>query len=369
MMKTVAMDTNRRRSAESPLAPSGLLEWPLRGADRLVAFVRRRLPPGARLGAGHSEFSQLARQGEDWPLEQVQEYQLKQLRQTLIQAGNYCPYYQQSFSKAAFRPENLRRLEDLEECPLLDRMAPFVHREALRSKGVPADQRVPGPTGRWLQKGVCLPKARAFLEVQWKRAGWFQGARLAVLNDEGRAGAGYDAGRDWLVLDSGLFRPERLPEGLRLIESFAPQFVCLTPATGQRLASALAQAGGSWSSRLRGVFCGPGFLPEADKERLSGIFLCGVHCWYWPGELTVLAGQGQASRLLYFWPQCGRVEFGPPDAAGWSEIIATSFHNKVMPLIRWRTGDFARLADPRRDGDLERPWPAVSEIRTAAAPA
>jgi phenylacetate-CoA ligase len=33
-----------------------------------------------------------------------------------------------------------------------------------------------------------------------------------------------------------------------------------------------------------------------------------------------------------------------------------------MPLIRYRTGDYVRLADPLRDGALEFPWPAVSEI-------
>ena len=33
-----------------------------------------------------------------------------------------------------------------------------------------------------------------------------------------------------------------------------------------------------------------------------------------------------------------------------------------MPLIRYRTGDYVRLANPETDGELEFPWPAVSEI-------
>jgi phenylacetate-CoA ligase len=33
-----------------------------------------------------------------------------------------------------------------------------------------------------------------------------------------------------------------------------------------------------------------------------------------------------------------------------------------MPLIRYRTGDYVRLADPRVDGELEFPWPAASAV-------
>jgi len=33
-----------------------------------------------------------------------------------------------------------------------------------------------------------------------------------------------------------------------------------------------------------------------------------------------------------------------------------------MPLIRYRTGDYVRLADPHVDGELEYPWPAASAV-------
>ena len=72
--------------------------------------------------------------------------------------------------------------------------------------------------------------------------------------------------------------------------------------------------------------------------------------------------EGAKTELFYFVPQYGFVEFGPPDAEGLCEVIGTSFHNLAMPLIRYRTGDYVRLADPKTDGELEFPWPAVSEI-------
>ncbi|MFN7139862.1 MAG: hypothetical protein ACK4UN_11040, partial [Limisphaerales bacterium] len=67
------------------------------------------------------------------------------------------------------------------------------------------------------------------------------------------------------------------------------------------------------------------------------------------------------SELFYFWPQYGFVEFGPPDQDGLQEVIGTSFHNLVMPLIRYRTGDYVRLSD-MPDSEKEFPWPAAVEI-------
>jgi len=65
----------------------------------------------------------------------------------------------------------------------------------------------------------------------------------------------------------------------------------------------------------------------------------------------VLAAQGRQSDHLYFWPTYGFVEFGAEDAEGHREVIGTSFHNHVMPLVRYRTGDFVKLARPR-DGEF-----------------
>jgi phenylacetate-CoA ligase len=73
----------------------------------------------------------------------------------------------------------------------------------------------------------------------------------------------------------------------------------------------------------------------------------------------VLAGQGRQSNLLHFWPGYGYVEFGAPNEEGFQEVIGTTFHNHVMPLVRYRTGDYVKVAP---QGAGERPWPAVEAV-------
>src|SRR5205823_4301637 len=137
-------------------------------------------------------------------------------RIVLHHAANYCPYYQKSFTRAAFRPEAVRTLDDMASCPFLEKQDLIDHREELASTSVPASQRLyittggstGVPVGFYLQKGISRPKEQAFLESMWKRGGYSDGARLALLRGHvtsSKAAGGissYDATRDWLMLSS-----------------------------------------------------------------------------------------------------------------------------------------------------------------------
>ncbi len=346
------------------------------GLKRAIGWTYRQLPTGFRLGARYAEFRQLTQDVETWTPDEIRDYQVKHLRQTLIQAGNYCPFYQERFAKAGFRPELLKSTEDLSECPLLTKQDLLEHRESMVSSAVSKKQRLyittggstGVPVGFYLEKGVSRPKEQAFLEAQWKRAGYFDGARLAVIRGHvtsDRSGgkiASYDATRDWLMLSSYHLTEERLPEYVAAIERFKPDLLHAYPSAALQLAEFLERAGQTWHVPLRGLLAGSERLTLPQKRLLERVFKCRVYRWYGHSERAVLAGEGRTSDLFYFWPTYGFTEFGPVNEDGLCEVIGTSFHNLAMPLIRYRTGDYVRLADPRTDGELEFPWPAASAV-------
>jgi phenylacetate-CoA ligase len=207
------------------------------------------------------------------------------------------------------------------------------------------------PVGFYLQKGVSRPKEQAFLEAMWRRAGYFDGARLAVIRGHvtsdkanGRI-TSYDATRDWLMLSSYHLTAERLSEYLDAIEKFKPDLLHAYPSAALQLAEFFEKAGQTWRLPLRAVLCGSERLTVPQKRLLERVFKCRIYRWYGHSERVVLAGEGRTSELFYFWPQYGFVEFGPPEEEGLREVIGTSFHNLVMPLIRYRTGDYVRLAE------------------------
>ena len=332
----------------------------------------RCLPKSFRLGARFGEFEKLARDGEAWSAEQIREYQFKQLRSVLIQAASHCVFYQRSFFRAHFRPEEFRSLDDLQKVPLLEKASLQESPLEFVSSVLPESQRLfmttggstGTPVGFFLQKGVSRPKEQAFLEAMWRRAGWSDGARVAVIrghvtSSEAAGKIVYrDHTRNWLMLSSYHLTAERLPEYLDALEKFQPELLHAYPSAALQLAEFLEKAGQSWRTPLRALLCGSEQLTLPQKRLLERVFGCRVFRWYGHSERVVLAGEGRGSELFHFWPQYGFVEFGPPDTDGLREVIGTSFHNLVMPLIRYRTGDYVRLAN--EPGEF--PWPVVSEI-------
>jgi phenylacetate-CoA ligase len=346
------------------------------GLKSALGSTYRHLPRRVRFGARYSEFRELASQVESWSAEQIADYQLAQLKMVLVHAARHSPFYARRFAEAGFKPEGLADLSDLGSCPYLTKadmareLGSIVADTPSRSARL--YMTTGGTTGTpvafYLHKGVSRPKEQAFLEAQWRRAGYFDGARLAVLRaqvvtQQAHGNIAYhDATRDWLMLSSYHLTPERLPEYLYHVRRFRPDMLHAYPSTALQLAALLDQAGERWPVPLLGLLAGSERLTAPQRQLLQEAFGCPVYHWYGHRERAVMAGEGRTAGLLYFWPTYGYVEFGPPDATGLCEVIGTSFHNLVMPLVRYRTGDYVRLYDPAVDGAKELDWPAVRNV-------
>lgn len=344
------------------------------GLKKSIGTAYRHLPRGWRLGRRFGEFEKLSRDVETWSPDQIRDYQLRQLRQVLNHASTYSEFYQRTFFQAGFRPDLLRDLEDLKKCPLIEKFDVQEHADEMVCAHLPARQRLyittggstGVPVGFYLQKGVSRPKEQAFLDAMWRRAGYEGGDRLAVIRGHvtseqaGGRITSRDYTRDWLMLSSYHLTRERLPEYLEALETFKPDILHAYPSAALLLAEYLDTAGQSWRLPLKCVLCGSERLTIPQKRLLERTFKTRVYRWYGHSERVVLAGEGCHSELFHFWPTYGFVEFGPPDEEGLREVIGTSFHNLAMPLIRYRTGDYVRLAGEKDKREF--PWPAAVEV-------
>ncbi len=336
----------------------------------LAGRAYRLLPTRWRQGRAYARFQQEAADSTTWDAQTLRRYQVQALRDSLL-AAEKAPLYARRFAEAGVRAADFETLEQLQAYPLLTKQDLLEHREALVNPTIPAHERLylttggssGVPVGFYLHKGISRPKEQAYLETQWARRGYRHGDRVAVIRGgvtSSRAQGSiqsYDATRGWLILSSYHLTLERLPEYVAALNRFRPQHLHAYPSAALMLARGLQQLGLKLAFPLTSLLCGSEKLERESQRELEGFFGCRVFHWYGHSERVVLAGQGCESDHLFFWPGYGYVEFGPADENGHREIIGTSFHNHVMPLIRYRTGDYVRFP-AARSGEL----PGLVEI-------
>src|SRR5436190_7566282 len=82
-------------------------------------------------------------------------------------------------------------------------------------------------------------------------------------------------------------------------------------------------------------------------------------------ETVAAASECEAGRL-HLWPEAGWLEIinnnqaAPSGEVG--DLICTSLYNTDMPLIRYRVGDRAALADPHQSCSCGRHLPQISAL-------
>ncbi len=98
------------------------------------------------------------------------------------------------------------------------------------------------------------------------------------------------------------------------------------------------------------VFESSGELMEPyQREKIATVLRCKVVNRYGLAELGVMAydldgGQGQGMQVLESEGWAETAPIGDDSAAaGFEELVFTGFRNRLMPLLRYRTGDLAKL--------------------------
>lgn len=101
---------------------------------------------------------------------------------------------------------------------------------------------------------------------------------------------------------------------------------------------------------VREIMLGSEGANDGLKEELAEFFGAKVIAWYGLSEKVVLAFDAQASGRFISYTSYGYPRIVDAGADGVGEIVGTTFVNKAMPLVNFRTGDYGRIV--REDGKL-----------------
>jgi phenylacetate-CoA ligase len=256
--------------------------------------------------------------------------------------------------------------ELLARMPLLDKAAIKRNPDAYVSSAIPASARLKAVTGGssrdplqfYLQKHVTRPKEYAFMHEFRARAG--SDGTEPTLALRGRPVPGAGSGRLWtyepikrqLIFSSAHLDAVHMPRYAEALALHRPRFVEAFPSVLYLLARWLVEHPvPAFTGNVRGVMLYSETVYPFQMKLFRDVFRCPVLAHYGHSERVLMAATMPDDDRYFFWPQYGWFELcgadgrpvREPGVVG--EIVGTSFDNRAMPFVRYRTGDMAMLSD------------------------
>ena len=353
------------------------LPYPL---QKSIKYIYGVVPPRFRYGKVFWDTYNFLQESQWWSKEKLEEYQMEQLTKLLNHAYKNVPYYTKVFNERGLKPKSIQCLEDLRKLPHLtkeivrnnldDLIAQNYSKLKLQYYTTGGSAGI--PLRSYHEKGVSSAKELAFMLTQWNRVGFKFDSRCVVLrgNIVKSAAKGkfweYDPINKNLILSSYHLTDENIPEYIKRIRGFKPDFIQAYPSVITILAKFMKEHNIEPFPSVMALLCGSESLYTWQRKLLEEVFQCRVYSWYGHSEQAVLAGECEKSIHYHIFPEYGFVELIDKngdlviieDELG--EIVATSFSNFICPLIRYRTMDSAMLTNTKCE--CGRNYPLIKKI-------
>lgn len=310
-----------------------------------------------------------------WPTERRDRYVFEHLRQTLIRAWEGSPYYRGLFDRIGFDPRvDFHSTSDLARLPVVTKSDVRAHINEMIDHRYEAGSTVShtsGSTGEPLEMRLnesflAFDSACAFRHWSW--AGYtfrapFAALRTYVPAHESDPLWRQDRINNTLYLSAYHLSPTNCPEYLKQLLKFRPYFIRGYPSS----VSVLAEYAYLYGERLdfvRGIFTSSETLLPGERDRIENTFGKKLFNWYGMTEPAVIITECEKHEGMHVNWEYGYAEFQPSDDLPPNEfrLIATGFHNPVMPFVRYETGDVIRLFETPRNCSCGRNLPLVHSI-------
>jgi phenylacetate-CoA ligase len=217
-----------------------------------------------------------------------------------------------------------------------------------------------GSTGQpmvfYIDRFFTRQAEKAFMFDQWSRIGYKFGDK--IYNIRGRTPKKskfihHDKIFNIYFASSFDLTAKNLSLYIDSINAIKPDFLHGYPSTIYQLAVMIESDRRRPDHRVKAVLCCSEKLFDFQRDKIESVFGCRVYTWYGHSEYLALGGACEHSNTLHFYPQYGYTEListGLCDKKGNKifEIVATGFNNRVMPMIRYQTGDYAIKSDRKQ---------------------
>ncbi len=335
---------------------------PVRSA---LGGVLSAVPPRVLLGKRFRKNLEFVKAAQGWPWERTIAYQRDQLRSICAIAAR-TPFYREVFRRAGMEPGDLRKPEDVAGLPLIDRDTVREHAREMcavdPSSAMVERVSTGGTSGVPLSFLIGVDRSLieyAYLVSGWERAGYRLGMPMAVLRGRTVAkGANglrheYDPLFRHHYYSSFHMTDEDMRGYLAHMWRLGPFFLHVYPSSVAALARFVQRSGEQPPENLRGILAESEIVYPGQRTFVREVFGSPYFSSYGHTEKLVAAAGCEHSTNYHVWGTYGYLELldendKPVRSPGQrGEIVGTGFINRVMPFLRYRTGDFATYVADR----------------------
>lgn len=288
--------------------------------------------------------------------DKIQEFQKLKLHKLLIYALEKIPFYKKNVSHAFNNYEDpfilLKKFPIINKKIINTQLHEFLLNSFFRKMKVTTGGSTGEPFCFYMDRFVTRQKEKGFIHDQWKRVGYKFGD--PIFNLRGRTPSSnkfvhHDCFFNIFYASSFNLNKSSLHEYISAINRIKPKFIHGYPSTIYQLSILMKSTKQKLDFQPIAVFCGSEKFYDYQRKLIESVFGCQAYHWYGHSECLALGGECEFSNKFHFYPQYGYTELLPTgifndNGRELHEIVATGFNNRIMPLIRYRTGDYAIIS-------------------------
>ena len=297
---------------------------------------------------------------EKFSKQEIKNYQDEQLKKIIKYSYNNVPYYKELFDANKLSINDIKSQDDLWKIPILTKNDVKINFNKLKSSKYPKQLlnlgNTSGTTGTPLKiyrdiNSIIFENATVWR--QWNWAGVKTGDNIAVLRGERIISQDINNSPYWLYdkitkrlkLSPIHIKDENMDKYIDAINHFECRVLQAYPSNAYILAQYLIK--NNKQLKLEAVFTSSEPLHLYQRETIEKAFQCKVWDFYGMAERVVSASECSNHNGLHINEEYGITEFLYNNEISKEKgtIVGTTLHNYGMPLIRYRTGDFAQIKD------------------------
>lgn len=317
-----------------------------------VVSLSSYLPLEIIYGKNYIEWSKWLDVSDSWSQDRIRAFQIAKLKDTFGIAYNCTPYYRRLFKSCGFNPSEFRYLDQMEKIPYLTKQIIQENIDSMVNVHLDKKQLLYYTTGgstglpMGMYKNVSdKVKEAAFVNYIWKAKGYRYNSRIAILRGAyyGESGLFTRVGNRMLISTYHMTE-ENMLDIYQAITKFRPEFLHVYPSAIYSLCKYMLENKLGPIPTVKCIYTASENLYPYQRESIEEAFECDVFDFYGHTEHACMAKQDSGGYLALW--QYGFTELLYGNSGDrmeddtLAEIVATTYDNTAMPLIRYKTMDF-----------------------------